>query len=81
MDSVHTDIGDNESWHTAKLPPGEKTIEHVVCVYVCTMYIMECMFEKERKRENDVEVQHVYVYVCVSLEILLKKKKPVYSRN
>lgn len=32
--TVYTDINDNESWHTAKLPPREKTIVRAGCVCV-----------------------------------------------
>lgn len=45
---VYTDIGNNESWHTATLPSREKTI--CVCfVYMCVSCTL-CMCEMEGRR-------------------------------
>lgn len=45
---VYTDIGDNESWHTAKLHSREKTIVHTVFMCACMHDVHMCKTERRR---------------------------------
>lgn len=51
---MYTDIGDNESWHAAKLPSREKTIVRAACSCVRDVhYICVRRVEGGRRRRED----------------------------
>ena len=53
---MYTDIGDNESWHAAKLPSREKTIVHAPCSCVRDVhYICVRQGEGGRRRREEKE--------------------------
>lgn len=63
---VYTDIGDNESWHSAKLPDGEKTIVHAVCICVHDLHYI-CVVE--RRANHSTENRQRYVHICELLSV------------
>lgn len=52
--TVYTDIGDNESWHRAKLPSGETTIVHAVSLCVRDVQYL-CARRRGGRRGEDRE--------------------------